>query len=329
MRELRQKLARLKQRSAKARDAVARQRELILRLEEEQRHTSVAEDFLHAMTETLRVYEDAESCFIDELKLVAPEEWRLNYAEKLEAPPANKGNKLLSSLPFTDLTLMQPFLERVGLNSRSRLQITNRILKTVHFLESGMVSVVAVTGGGRSRTQVGLIGREGMTGIPIVFGSMRSPFDLEVEVEGQGQCIATKKLLELMEQSPSIRTALVDYVQTLWLQFAQTAAANAHGTIEQRLARLLLVVEERLESDEIKLTHEQLATMLAVRRAGVTVALQRLEACGLINRERGNVTIADHVGLQAATQRWRGDPNPRPQPSLRSMASRGGSGCRK
>ena len=88
-------------------------------------------------------------------------------------------------------------------------------------------------------------------------------------------------------------------------------------------------LEERLESDEIKLTHEQLATMLAVRRAGVTVALRRLEACGLINREQGNVTIADQLGLQAAAQRWRGDPNPRSQPSLRSMASRGGSGCRK
>ena len=141
-----------------------------------------------------------------------------------------------------------------------------------------------------------------MTGIPIAFGSMRSPFDLEVEVAGQGQRIATKKLLELMEQSASIRRALIDYVQTLWLQFAHTAAANAHGTIEQRLARLLLVTEERLDSDEIKLTHEQLATMLAVRRAGVTVALQRLEASGLIDRQRGNVTIIDHAGLKAAAQ---------------------------
>src|SRR5262245_30354253 len=254
------------------------------------------------MIETQRVYEDAESSFVDELKSVAPEEWRANYAEKLEAPAANRGNKLLNSLPFADLTLMQPFLERVGLKSRSRLQVARQIVKTVHFPESGMVSVVAVTGRGRHRTQIGFIGQEGMTGIPIIFGSMRSPFDLEVEVEGQGQCIATEKLLELMDQGPAIRTALVDYVHTLWLQFADTAAANAHGTIEQRLARLLLVVEERIESDEIKLTHEQLAIMLAVRRAGVTIALQHLETCGLINRERGNITIIDRAGLQAAAR---------------------------
>ena len=139
-----QKLSRLKQRSAKARDAVARQRKLILRLEQKQRDTSVAEELLRAMVQTLRVYEDAESCFIDELKSVAPEEWRLNYEKKLQAPAANKGNKLLNSLAFADLALMQPFLERIGLNSHSRLQITNRVLKTVHFPESGMVSVVGL-----------------------------------------------------------------------------------------------------------------------------------------------------------------------------------------
>jgi len=301
MQDLRQKLAKLKLHSARAQEAVARQRDLIRRLEEGRRDTSVAEELLDAMTETLRIFEDSQSSFIDELKLVAPEEWRLDYAE-IEAPAANQGNKLLNSLPFADLALMQPFLERVGLNFHSRLQITNRALKTVHFLENGMVSVIAVTGGGRRRTQVGLIGREGMTGIPIVFGSMHSPFDLEVEIAGQAQSVATAKLLALMQQSPAIRRCLLDYVETLWLQFARTAAANAHGTIEQRLARLLLLVDERIESDEIKLTHEQLAAMLAVRRAGITVALQHLEACGLINRTRGNVTIIDRPGLRAEAQ---------------------------
>ena len=101
-----------------------------------------------------------------------------------------------------------------------------------------------------------------------------------------------------MGQSASIRTALIDYLRTLWLQFAHTAGANTNGTVEQRLARLLLLVEERLETDEIRLTHEQLATMLSVRRAGVTVALQNFETCGLINRERGVITVLDRTGLQ-------------------------------
>ena len=298
MDQLRRQIARAKQRSAKARDSVAHQRALILDLEKDKRDTSVAEDVLRTLIETQHLCEDAERRLIHELRSVAPEEWRSKYAEELKAPPANIGNKLLNSLPFTDLALIQPFLERIGLSFRSRLQMGNRTMKTIYFPESGMISVVAVSGGGRHQTQIGLIGREGMTGVSLGFGSKRSPFDMEVEVEGQGQCIATEKLIDLMGRSPSIRTALVDYLQTLWLQFAHTAVANANGTIEQRLARLLLLVEERLESEEIRLTHEQLATMLAVRRAGVTVALQQLETDGLINRERGIITISDRAGLQ-------------------------------
>src|SRR5262249_35840286 len=170
----------------------------------------------------------------------------LNYAEKFESPPANRGNKLLNSLPLSDLALMQPFLERVGLRFHSRLQMANRTMKTIHFPESGMISVVAITGGGRHQTQIGLIGREGMTGMPVVFGSKRSPFDIEVEIEGQGQSIAAEKLIDLMGQSPSIRAAVFKYLYTLWLQFAHTAAANAYGTVEQRLARLLLQFAVRL-----------------------------------------------------------------------------------
>jgi hypothetical protein len=118
---------------------------------------------------------------------------------------------------------------------------------------------------------------------------------------GQSHSLSIGHIVSLGSKSRHrIRTALVDYVQTLWLQFAHTAAANANGTIEQRLARLLLLAEDRLDSEEIRLTHEQLATMLTVRRAGVTVALQHLESCRLINRERGIITIMDRAGLEAA-----------------------------
>jgi hypothetical protein len=220
MDQLRRQIARAKQRSAKARDSVAHQRALILDLEKDKRDTSVAEDVLRTLIETQHLCEDAERRLIHELRSVAPEEWRSKYAEELKAPPANIGNKLLNSLPFTDLALLQPFLERIGLSFRSRLQMANRTMKTIYFPESGMISVVAVSGGGRHQTQIGLIGREGMTGVSLGFGSKRSPFDMEVEVEGQGQCIATEKLIDLMGRSPSIRTALVDYLQTLWLQLA-------------------------------------------------------------------------------------------------------------
>jgi CRP-like cAMP-binding protein len=141
-----------------------------------------------------------------------------------------------------------------------------------------------------------------MTGISIGFGYNRSPFDIEVEVEGQGQCIATEKLMSLMDQSAAIRATMGNYLYSLWLQFAETASANAHGTIEQRLARLLLLARKRLELDEIKLTHEQLAMMLGVRRAGVTVTLQKFETRGLITRERGIIAVLDRAGLDATAK---------------------------
>jgi CRP-like cAMP-binding protein len=302
MDKLRRQLARAKHHSAKGRETIARQRALILRLEKHGHDTSVAEEVLRTMLHTQDLQEDTERGLIEELKSVAPEEWRLHHAKKSEAPASNRGNKLLGSLSFGDLALMQPFLERVVLKFRYRLQMANRAMKMVYFPESGMISVVAVTGGGRNQTQVGLIGREGMTGMSIGFGSRRCPFDLQVEVDGQGQCIATEKLMNLMDQSPSIRTTLVDYLHTLWLQFAHTAAANAQGTVEQRLARLLLLASDRLDSDEIRLTHEQLAMMLSVRRAGVTIGLQDLETCDLIDRERGIITIVDRAGLEAKAQ---------------------------
>jgi CRP-like cAMP-binding protein len=302
MDQLRRELASAKRRCAKARDWVERQRVLILNLEKNGRDTSMAEDVLRTLIETQHLYEDAERRLTEGLKSAAPAEWQLCCAEKLEAPPANKGNKLLDALPLSDLVLIQPFLVRVCLKHRSRLQMANRVMRIVHFPESGMISVVAVNGGGRHKTHIGLIGREGMTGVPIGFGSRRSPFDMEVEVEGQGQCIQTEKLFALMANSPSIRTTIVEYLQTLWFQFAQTAAANANGTIEQRLARVLLLAEDKLESADIRLTHEQLATMLSVRRAGVTVALQHLENFHLIERERGIITVRDRAGLQAAAR---------------------------
>ena len=158
MDQLRRELARAKQRFRESSGLCCPARALILDLEKRRRDTSVAEDVLQTLIETQHLYQDAEHRLIEELKKVAPEEWRLNCAEKLEAPPANRGNKLLNSLPLSDLALIQPFLERVGLKFHSRLQMANRTMKTIHFPESGMISVMAVNGGGRHKTQIGLIG---------------------------------------------------------------------------------------------------------------------------------------------------------------------------
>jgi CRP-like cAMP-binding protein len=185
----------------------------------------------------------------------------------------------------------------VKLKYQQRLEKRHRKIKEVHFLDSGLASVMATAGMRRNETHIALIGKEGMTGLPIIFGSRSSPFDVVVEVEGHGQCISVDDLLDVMDESQDVHDAMMRHLHATWLQFGQTAAMNAHGTIEERLASLLVVAKDRLNTNELRMTHEQLATMLAVRRAGVTTALQILEANGFITRHRGNITIVDLDGL--------------------------------
>jgi CRP-like cAMP-binding protein len=296
--KLRSYLSRAEQHVARGNELIARQRALILDLTEDGYATEIAESILQSLLETQRLQEESLARLMDELKAEAPEEWKARYAPVDPRHRLNEGNGLLNSLPIEDLTLLQPFLEGMKLRVRQRLQLANRKMKAVHFPESGMISVMAISGGGR-QTQIGFIGREGMTGLPVAFGSDKSPFDLQVEIEGYCQSILMDDLLSVLAQSQPLRERVISALKSIWVEFAHTAAANAVGTVEQRLARLLLLVRERVQSDEISLTHEQLALMMSVRRAGVTVALQHFQAEQLIGRERGSMTILDREGLKA------------------------------
>jgi CRP-like cAMP-binding protein len=282
--------------AAHGREMIARQRALVARLRNDGHDTLLAESILRTMIETQALHENSVIKLAEELN-GAKYAWS-ELPSATEPARPNAGNHLLRSLPNEDLALIQPFLETVGFRFRQRLQSAHRQTHTVHFPDSGMVSVVTVSPRGRHQALAGLIGREGMTGLEIVFGSDRSPFDIEVEVEGQGQSISLENLVSAMDQSPSLRAALKRYLQFIWIQLAYSALANAAGTIGERLARLLLTAQDRLESDEVPLTHEQLATMMAVRRASITATLQQFEASGLVARERGVITITDRAGLE-------------------------------
>jgi hypothetical protein len=116
--------------------------------------------------------------------------------------------------------------------------------------------------------------------------------------EGHGHCIAAEDLRTVMAESASLVKALLKFVHVFGVQSAYTALANAHGKIEERLARWLLMAQDRIGEDELILTHEFLSLMLGVRRAGVTVALQHFESTGLISTSRGSITIKDRDGLE-------------------------------
>jgi CRP-like cAMP-binding protein len=217
-------------------------------------------------------------------------------------------NAILSALSATDFAMLQPYLQSVALPFRHRLQAANRRIHTAYFIEGGLGSVVAIGGGERRQAEVAVIGREGMTGLPIVLGAERSPCEIFMQVEGSGQSIDAGHLSDAIDRSVTMARCFQRFAHVFAVQASYTALANAQGKIEERLARWLLMAQDRLSTDVLELTHEFLALMLGVRRAGVTTALQHFETKAIIHTARGAVTIVDRGGLEESANGLYGQP---------------------
>jgi len=203
-------------------------------------------------------------------------------------------NHILSRLSRADYRLLEPHLEPIDLPVRKQLEERNKRVAHVYFMESGFASVVA---NGQRNIEVGIIGREGMSGLSVVLGSNDNPTnETYIQSAGQGLCMAAGPLRDAIGASVSLHQVMLTYVHTFLVQTSQTALANGRSKMEERLARWLLMAADRVEG-ELALTHEFLSIMLGVRRSGVTTALQELERTGLISHRRGFVTILDREGL--------------------------------
>ena len=206
-------------------------------------------------------------------------------------------NRILSRLSPADLGLLEPHLEPVDLPVHRPLEGRNRRIDFVYFIEAGFASVVA-NGSGKPSIEVGIIGREGMTGLAIIMGQQQAPHDTYIQVAGKGRRIRAAKLREADERSNTLHRAMLHYAHAFLLQATTTALANGRSKIEERLARWLLMAQDRVDSDQLPLTHEFLSLMLGVRRSGVTTALQALERKELISRNRGKILILERKGLE-------------------------------
>ena len=212
--------------------------------------------------------------------------------------PSQSANRLLAALSSADLRLLQPHLRHVPLRLFQDLEQPNRPIEQVYFPHFGIASVVAVQSKD-TRVEVGLIGYEGMTGTAIVLGSDRLPHETYVQVAGEGERISARTLRETMKESQSLRMSLLKYVQAFMVQTAHTAISNARGRLDARLARWILMAHDRVRDETLPLTHQFLALMLGVRRAGVTTTAQELQRSGLISYRQREVTILDTDGLEA------------------------------
>ena len=216
-------------------------------------------------------------------------------------------NHLLIALSPDDRGILEPFLELIDLKLYDDLEKPNTSIKNVYFMESGIASVVAVSERD-NRIEIGLIGREGMTGSAVVLDGGSSPHETYIQVAGDGQRISAKELRRAMKRSETLTSLLLKSAQAFLVQTAHTAIANARGKVEQRLARWLLMAHDRLDGDELPLTHEFLALMLGVRRAGVTESVANLESEGMIRARRGRITVKNRPSLEKRAAGFYGIP---------------------
>jgi CRP-like cAMP-binding protein len=225
-------------------------------------------------------------------------------------PPASASparNLLLASLDRRDLRLLEPHLEPATLALRHVLEEPGKPVDAVYFPEEGFASVVA---GPKSAAQVevGLIGRDGMSGLTILLGNHSSPHSTYMQAAGKGQRVRTAEFRKAMQDSASLRQSLLKYVQVFMIQTAQTAIANARARLDQRLARWILMADDRLEGASLPLTHEFLSLMLGVRRASVTEAIAALEAQNLIRARRAQIVVLNRKGIERKAGTFYGTP---------------------
>ena len=209
---------------------------------------------------------------------------------------SRRGNRVLSRLSRADLALLKPYLEPVDLPAFKQLEAANSRIDTVYFLDHGFASVVA-DGPGKREIEVGIIGREGMTGLIILLGEDRTRQTTYIQAAGAGQRMGAARLRHAITQSVSLHRSLLGCVHAFLIQTAETALANGRNKNEERLARWLLMADDRIDGGELPLTHKLLAIMLGVYRPAVTVAVQALERKGLIKAGRRVVTILDRKSL--------------------------------
>ncbi len=198
-------------------------------------------------------------------------------------------------------------LEAVDLPLRRRLETRNRRIEHVYFPDSGFASVVA-NGAGDRQIEVGLIGREGMTGMAIMMGTDRSPNETYIQHAGRGRRIKVGGFVRAIGQSLTLHRSFLLFAHSLVIQTSHTAMANGRSRIEVRAARWLLMAHDRVDGDALSLTHEFLALMLGTQRPGVTIALNYLEKQGFIRARRGVVTIIDRKALEKSSNGTYGGP---------------------
>jgi len=210
------------------------------------------------------------------------------------------GNKILGALPQEEFDRLRPNLREVSFNIGHIVYHPEETIESVYFVNRGIVSWLAMLEDGNT-VEAGVIGPEGLAGVSALLGANSSPNQGLAQSDVVASQIATRDLIGEFRRNGVLNRMILRFVHSMFTQVAQTAACNRLHTLDQRLARWLLMSHDRSDRNGFPLTQEFLSRMLGVRRAGVSVSANSLRQNGLIDYHRGNIRIVDREGLEAAS----------------------------
>ena len=209
-------------------------------------------------------------------------------------------NRLLGALPSAELAALLPHLELARLGHHDTFFASARTIDSVFFPETAVISFVSTFEDGGT-VEVGTAGCEGMVGLPVFLGESVSTVRWFTQIPGTAWRMDAATFARLAAAPGTLHRMMLRYTQAFLTQVSQTAACNAAHLVEQRCARWLLMTHDRVDGDDFPLTHEFLAFMLSVRRAGVTLAMHALQDAGVVRCTRGYVHVVDRAGLERAS----------------------------
>jgi len=223
-------------------------------------------------------------------------------------------NRLLARLPEEEYRKIIVGMEKVHLKQGFVIVKADQPIDFVYFLCSGIGSVITVSEG-RHQAEAGMFGREGFSPTSAGVGGTISVHEVLMQVEGEGYRMPLRATLAAITENPTFANLLARFIQTFASQVSYTALSNVNYQIDARLARWLLMSHDRVDGDEIGLTHDFISLMLGVRRPSVTTALHVLEGMKLVRSERGRITIRDRKGMEE----FAGDSYGKPEEEYRRL----------
>jgi len=223
----------------------------------------------------------------------------LQSGERTNAAGKPVSNRILLSLPDDEYRAIRPFLEHLALPSHLALHEPSEKLQHVYFLNEGLISLIVPMNDGQT-VEAGVVGNEGASGVPAVVGITRSPVREIMQISGDGFKLGTNKMDSILKSTPKFQMILTRYAVIQGMQVAQTVACNRLHRVEQRLARWLLMAQDRVDSSSVAMTHDFIATMLGTNRPTVSSAAAILQKRKAINYVRGSVKIVSRRKLEAS-----------------------------